>query len=159
MIQCIISGCLTFDLTLVRTIVINNPFYRIKQRLFVSGLVILVVVLITLMQVLVFWKDVLLRNVQVFNVCGLIIAILSCCNILMSAATIIVLKKTRGDGRQERNHAVVTMVIISGIKYITRIASIPVLITILILHNDYLHLESCLIFIRTIARKRLVLFH
>ena len=126
---CIISGCLTFGLTLLRTIVICNPFYRIKQKLCVSCLIVLLVVLVALMQILAFWTDLLPLHYREFTICGVMTAILSCCNIFMSAATIIVLKKTRGDGQQERNHAAVTMVIISVIYFTT---SFPVLITLLI---------------------------
>ena len=130
---CIISGCLTFGLTLVRTIVIYNPFYRIKQKLFVSCLIVLLVGLIAIMQMLAFGTDLLPQHYKEFTICGVMTAILSCCNIFMSAATIIVLRKTLGDGQQERNHAAVTMLIISVIYFIT---SFPVLITLLIPDNS-----------------------
>ena len=130
---CISSGCLTFCLTLLRTIVIYNPFYQIKQKLFVSCLIVLLVALIALIHILAFWTDLLPLHYREFTICGVMTAILSCCNIFMSAAIIIVLKKTRGDGQQERNHAAVTMVMISAIYFIT---SFPVLITLLILDNN-----------------------
>ena len=118
----IISGCLTFGLTLLRTIVICNPFYRIKQKLCVSCLVIVVVVLVTLMQTLAFWTTILPPDFRPYKIhlYALIITILSCCISVMSAITIIVLKKTRSDtdGQQQRNHAAVTMVIISAIYFI-----------------------------------------
>ena len=136
---CTISGCLTFGLTLLRTIAIYNPFYQMKLKMYMTCLVFIVVVLVILMQTLAFWTDTLSGNLTKYVRCGVIIAILSCCNILMSVATIILLKKTRGDGQQERNHAAVTMVIVSLIYFIT---SIPVLITILILHNDYFYLHE-----------------
>ena len=62
------------------------------------------------------------------------VAILSCCNIVMSLSvvTIVVLKKTRGDGQQERNHAAVTMVIICVIYFIYFATSFPVLSTFLV---------------------------
>ena len=108
---CIISGCLTFGLTSVRTIVIYNPFYRIKQRLFVSCLIALLVVLIVSMQILAFWTFLLPQHFREFTICWVMTAILSCCNIVMSAATIIVLKKTRGDGQQERNRAMYVLLL------------------------------------------------
>ena len=126
--SCIISGCLTFGLTLLRTIVIYNPFYRIKQKLFVSCLVFMAVMLVTLMEALAFWTNILPERLKEYSICALMIAVLSCCNIVMSAATIIVLKKTRGVGQQERNHAAVTMVIISVIYFIT---SFPVMVVFL----------------------------
>ena len=126
--SCIISGCLTFGLTLLRTIVIYNPFYWIKQKLFVSCLVFMAMMLVTLMQALAFWTNILPDCFEEYSIYASMISILSCCNIVMSAATIIVLKKTRGDGQQERNHAAVTMVIISVIYFIT---SFPVLVVFL----------------------------
>ena len=51
----------------------------------------------------------------------------------MSVATVIVLKKIRGDGQQERNHAAVTMVIISVIYFVT---SFTGLFTFLISDDD-----------------------
>ena len=127
----IISGCLTFVLTLLRTIVIYNPFYRIKQMLCVSCLVFIVVVLVALMQLLTFWTSVLPDVLKAIGKSALMVASLSCCNILMSVAATIMLKKsnTGDDGQEERNHAAVTMVIISVIYFIT---SFPVLITLLI---------------------------
>ena len=109
----IISGCLTFVLTLLRTIVICNPFYRIKQKLCVSCLVLIVVVLATLVHLLSFWTSGLPAELKPFGINALMVSFLFCCNIVMSVATIIVLKKTRGDGQQERNDAAVTMAIIS----------------------------------------------
>ena len=56
----------------------------------------------------------------------------------MSVATIIVLRKQHGNSQQERNHAAVTMVIISVIYFIT---SFPILVMFLISKNntvDYL---------------------
>ena len=136
--SCIISGCLTFGLTLVRTIVIYNPFYRIKQKLFVRCLVFMAVMLVTLMEALTFWTNMLPDRFKGYSIYALMIAVLSCGNIVMSAATIILLKKTRSDGQQERNHAAVTMVIISVIYFIT---SFPILVMFLISKNntvDYL---------------------
>ena len=130
---CIISGCLTFVLTLLRTIVIYNPFYRIKQKLFVSFLVFIVVVLVALMQILAFWTTLLPSNFRLFPIYALMTVVLSCCIIVMSAVTIIVLKKTCGDGQQQRNHAAVTMVIISVIYFTT---SFPGLVMFLIPGHD-----------------------
>ena len=122
--MCINSGCITFGLTLLTTIAIYNIFYRIKQKSFVSGLVVVVVVYVTLMQMFIRWGYTI-NTVTTF--------ILACCNISKSVATIIVLKKTRGDGQQERNHAAVTMVIISVIYFIT---SFPGLLTFLVSDDD-----------------------
>ena len=83
---CIISGCLTFGLTLLRTIVIYNPFYRVKQKLCVSGLIVLLVALIALMQILAFWTYLLPLHYRKFIICGVMTAILSCCNIFMSSS-------------------------------------------------------------------------
>ena len=111
----LISGCLTFFITLLRTIVIYNPFYWIKQKLCVSCLVIVDVVLVTLIQALTFWTSLLPNEFKPFGQNALIVASLACCNIVMSIATIIVIKKTGGDGHHERNYVAVTMVIISVI--------------------------------------------
>ena len=121
---CIISGCITFGLTLLRTIAIYNPFYRIKQKLFVSCLVVVVVIFVILVQMHIRYG---------YTIHTVSTAILACCNITMSVATIIVLRKQRGDGQQERNHAAVTMVIISVIYFIT---SFPCLFTFLISGAD-----------------------
>ena len=121
---CFISGCITFSLTLLRTIAIYDPFYRIKQKLFVSCLVAVVVIFVILVQMHIRWG---------YTIHTVLTAILACCNILMSAAIIIVLKKKRGDGQQERNHAAVTMVIISVI-YV--IINFPDLLTFLVSDDD-----------------------
>ena len=121
---CIISGCITFSLTLLRTIAIYDPFYRIKLKLFVSCLVVVVVIFVILVQMHIRWSYIILTVTT---------SISACCNISMSAATIIVLRKQRGDGQQERNHAAVTMVIISVIYFIT---SFPCLFTFLISGAD-----------------------
>ena len=130
---CIISGCLTFGLTLLRTIVIYDPFSQIKQKLFISCLVIVIVVFVTLIQMYISRVKILPKNLLGYIIYPFATAILSCCNILMSVATIIMLKKTRGDGQQERNHAAVTMVIISVIYFIT---SFPCLFVFLISGDD-----------------------
>ena len=122
--MCINSGCITFALTLLRTIAIYDPFHRIKQKLFVSGLVVIVVVYVTLMQMFIRWGYTI-NTVMTF--------ILASCNISMSVATIIVLRKQHGNGQQERNHAAVTMVIISVIYFVT---SFPGLFTFLISDDD-----------------------
>ena len=74
---CIISGCLTFGLTLLRTIVIYDPFSRIKQKLFVSCLVIVIVVFVTLIQMYISWVKILLKNLQGYIICPFATAILS----------------------------------------------------------------------------------
>ena len=85
------------------------------------------------MQMFMHRANMLPKSLRRYNIYSLMTAILGCCNITMSVATIIVLKKTRGDGQRERNHAAVTMVIISVIYFIT---SFPGLFTLLIFGDD-----------------------
>ena len=66
--SCIISGCLTFGLTLLRTILICNPFYRIKVKLCVSGLILIGVVIVSLMQMFMHRANMLPKNLWGYNI-------------------------------------------------------------------------------------------
>ena len=122
------SGCVTFAITLLRTIAIYRPFYHIRKRIFVGILVLVTVAILVLIGVLY-----LPTNYVPLQLCGVATVILSCFNIAMSAAAIIVLRKPEIEGveyhRQERNYAVVTMVIISFIYFIT---SFPILLVLVV---------------------------
>ena len=134
----IVSGCVTFAITLLRTIVIYNPFFQIRKRFFTICLVLTIVIFIILAQVLGYWLFILPSHLHGYRLGGLIVAILSCLNIVMSAATIIILKKSSIEGHQERNYAAVTMVIISIIYFAT---SFPILLIVTTfsfeLQNEY----------------------
>ena len=119
----IVSGCVTFAITLLRTIVVYNPFFQIRKRLFILCLVVTIVILIILVLILpLFFPRRLLYG-------GFIVVILSCLNIGMSVATIIVLKKSKIEGHRDRNYAAVTMMILSVLYFVT---SFPILLTLTI---------------------------
>ena len=124
------SGCVTFAITQLRTMTIYRPFYHIRKRIFVGILVLVTFMMIVLIGVLY------LRTSYVpFQLCGVAAVILSCFNIAMSAAVIIVLRKPEIEGveyhRQERNYAVVTMVIIL-ISFIYFATSFPILLVLVV---------------------------
>ena len=125
----IVSGCVTFAITLLRTIVIYNPFFQIRKRFFTIFLVLTMVIFIILTQVIGFWMYILPYHLSEFRFSGLIVAILSCLNIVISAAAIIILKKSSIEGHRDRNYAAVTMVIISMVYFVT---SFPILLMLVV---------------------------
>ena len=120
----IVSVCVTFAITLLRTIVVYNPFLQIRKRLFTLCLVVTIVIIILLVPILS-W----LKFPARFTLGGFTVVILSCLNIGMSVATIIVLKKSKIEGHRDRNYAAVTMVILSVLYFVT---SFPMLLTLTI---------------------------
>ena len=120
----IVSGCMTFAITLLRTIVVYNPFLQIRKRLFTLCLVVTIVIIILLVLIL----SLLILPMR-FTIGGFTVVILSCLNIGMSVATIIVLKKSKIEGHRDRNYAAVTMVILSVLYFVT---SFPILLTLTI---------------------------
>ena len=120
----VISGCITFMITLLRTIVIHNPFYHARKRVFVVSLMFVIVVSLPL--VLGFWNSAGPFFESIFRLFGFVILGLSCINIAMSTAAIIVLKKSGIEGHQDKNYAAVTMVIISVICFTTSLLILAV---------------------------------
>ena len=119
----VISGCIIFIITLLRTIAIYNPFYHARKRIFVVLLVSMIVVSGILVKI--FWiskTEYIESNSKLF---GFVVWTLSCLNIIMCTAAIIVLMKSGLEGQKDKNCAAVTMVIISAIYFTT---SLPMLI-------------------------------
>ena len=117
-----VSGCVTFAITLLRTIVIYNPFFQIRKRLCIFSLAFIISLVLIFLQIT--WNSD--YNI-LFRRSGIIIVSISCLNIVMSAATIIILKKSSAEGHQGRNYAGVTMVIISMIYFVT---SFPIFLAV-----------------------------
>ena len=127
-----VSGCVTFAITLLRTIVIYNPFFQIRKRLCVFSLAFIISLVLIFLQIT--WISDFSYAYAHYMLSGIIIVSISCLNIVMSIATIIILKKSNAEGHQERNYASVTMVIISMIYFVT---SFPILIAIVIPETFY----------------------
>ena len=128
----VISGCITFMITLLRTIVIHNPFYHARKRVFVVSLVFMIVA--SLFVVLGFWNSSGPFFQSIFRLFGFVILGLSCINIAMSTVSIFILKKSGIEGHQDKNYAAVTMVIISVIYFTT---SLPILVVQAITVSHY----------------------
>ena len=117
----IVSGCLTFSITGLRTVAIFRLFYRIPPRRFACGLIFMITVFLLSILIsiyaLLFLMFPLPRFLWRHKFCGTVIVLLSCLNILMSVVAVIILKKkSKNNGNvdhERRNHAVVTIVIIS----------------------------------------------
>ena len=122
-----VSGCVTFAMTLLRTIVIYNPFFQIRKKLCIFSLAFIISLLLIFS--LITWISEFSYTYVHYMLSGIIVVSISCLNIVMSTATIIILKKSSAEGHQERNYAGVTMVIISMIYFVT---SFPILLAVVI---------------------------
>ena len=107
------SGCLTFGITLLRTIAIFKPLYHIKPKFPICGLMTMIITFSTLLVVKSLW----IRPSDKLG--GILIVILSGLNIIMSISAIVALRKRSQPGRHVegdvRKRATITIIIISAV--------------------------------------------